>query len=352
MYHALRSRLGRGACAVVYYANAIYVFGARNVLITVLDKNLNYDKELYKYVKYPVFIQYKQDRYRYVKDKTKMKAEIAAGTSYYIERVKEILSGTGAEVVSLKVHSNINGYLVHIKSDPIPYDLIQKIQQEIGVNVHYVGDEITFLINVTNNAKLNATGVTVNDIIPDAFKFISSNASYDNKTGILNIGTLKPGESYVFNITVRALRNGTFTNIANVTCIENKTVKEDNVAVYVAPVVNLTVTKVVDIENVTIGDNVVFTIVVTNNGPSNATNIKVSDILDKGLVLVSGELNTTIEFLASGKSVEIVVRARTTANGTYMNRVTVKCDQNETVKSANASVHVYNTDLKLIRLQM
>ena len=142
LYHALRSRLGRGACAVVYYANAIYVFGARNVLITVLDKNLNYDKELYKYVKYPVFIQYKQDRYRYVKDKTKMKAEIAAGTSYYIDRVKEILSGTGAEVVSLKVHSDINGYLVHIKSDPIPYDLIQKIQQEIGVNVHYVGDEI------------------------------------------------------------------------------------------------------------------------------------------------------------------------------------------------------------------
>lgn len=142
LYHALRSRLGRGACAVVYYANAIYVFGARNVLITVLDKNLNYDKELYKYVKYPVFIQYKQDRYRYVKDKTKMKTEIATGTSYYIERVKEILAGTGAEVVSLKVHSDVNGYLVHIKSDPIPYDLIQKIQQEIGVNVHYVGDEI------------------------------------------------------------------------------------------------------------------------------------------------------------------------------------------------------------------
>ncbi len=100
--------------------------------------------------------------------------------------------------------------------------------------------------------------------------------------------------------------NGTLTNVVNVTANENDTVKSSEVSVNVTPVVDLTVVKVADSDDATIGDVITFTITVTNNGPSDATNIKVSDILDEGLVLVSGDLETTIEFLASGESAVIV----------------------------------------------
>ena len=217
-----------------------------------------------------------------------------------------------------------------------------------NVNVTEINGEVVFTVNVTNNGPGNATLVNVTDIIPVGFEFVeSSDKGYNSTTGRLTIPFIKAGESYVFTITLKAVINGTLTNVVNVTSNENNTVKSGNVSVNVTPVVNLTVIKVVDLNDTTIGDVVTFTITVINNGPSKATNIKVVDILDKGLALMTGDLNTTIDSLASGENVTIVVKAMTTANGTYMNRVTVKCDQNDTIKSANASVYVYSTDLKI-----
>ncbi|WP_405279127.1 hypothetical protein [Methanobrevibacter sp.] len=217
-----------------------------------------------------------------------------------------------------------------------------------NMNVTEINGEVVFTVNVTNNGPGNATLVNVTDIIPAGFEFVkSSDKGYNSTTGRLTIPFIKAGESYVFTITLKAVINGTLTNVVNVTSNENNTVKSGNVSVNVTPVVNLTVIKVVDLNDTTIGDIVTFTITVINNGPSKATNIKVVDILDKGLALMTGDLNTTIDSLASGENVTIVVKAMTTANGTYMNRVTVKCDQNDTIKSANASVYVYSTDLKI-----
>ena len=191
--------------------------------------------------------------------------------------------------------------------------------------------------------------VNVTDIIPVGFEFVeSSDKGYNSTTGRLTIPFIKAGESYVFTITLKAVINGTLTNVVNVTSNENNTVKSGNVSVNVTPVVNLTVIKVVDLNDTTIGDVVTFTITVINNGPSKATNIKVVDSLDlNGFRHLTGDLNTTIDSLASGENCTIVIQAATTANGTYMNRVTVKCDQNDTIKSANASVYVYSTDLKI-----
>ncbi|WP_296881330.1 DUF11 domain-containing protein, partial [uncultured Methanobrevibacter sp.] len=175
-----------------------------------------------------------------------------------------------------------------------------------------------------------------------------SNATgYDSTTGLLTVPLIKAGESYVFTITLKAVTNGTLTNVVNVTSNENNTVETNNVSVNVTPVVNLTVVKVADSDDATIGDVITFTITVTNNGPSKATNIRVVDILDDGFELVSGELVNVIDSLDSGKSVDVVITVRTKANGTHMNVVNVSCAENDTVVSANDSVHVYNTDLKI-----
>ena len=218
-----------------------------------------------------------------------------------------------------------------------------------NVNVTEINGEVVFTVNVTNNGPGNATLVNVTDIIPVGFEFVeSSDKGYNSTTGRLTIPFIKAGESYVFTITLKAVINGTLTNVVNVTSNENNTVKSGNVSVNVTPVVNLTVIKVVDLNDTTIGDVVTFTITVINNGPSKATNIKVVDSLDlNGFRHLTGDLNTTIDSLASGENCTIVIQAATTANGTYMNRVTVKCDQNDTIKSANASVYVYSTDLKI-----
>ena len=88
LHDMLTSYVGK---TVVYYANAIYIFGNWDVLITVLDKDTNFDKELYKYVDYPTYMFYKQNRYKYQKDRTKLKQDLAVGNSYYINQINNSL---------------------------------------------------------------------------------------------------------------------------------------------------------------------------------------------------------------------------------------------------------------------
>ena len=136
--------------------------------------------------------------------------------------------------------------------------------------------------------------------------------------------------------------------MVNVTSNENATVKGGNVSVKVIPIVNLTVVKMVNTDDALVGDNVTFTIIVTNNGPSNATNVTVRDILDNdGFELVSGNLTTIIPVLESGKSEVITIVVKTNKTGTFVNSVEVTCDQNDTVKTSNVSVSSYETDLKI-----
>ena len=147
------------------------------------------------------------------------------------------------------------------------------------------------------------------------------------------------------------MTNGTLTNVVNVTSNENATAKGGNVSVKVIPVVNLTVVKLVDDDDALVGDNVTFKIIVTNNGPSDATNITVCDILDtNGFKLVSGNLTTIIPVLESGKSETITIVVKTIKTGTFMNRVEVTCNQNDTVKTSNVSVSSYETDLKINKI--
>ena len=337
---------------VVKYANVSVIGNNSLVNFTIIVKNNDvFDAELVEIIdKLPEgleFVDASNGYHNYGDLVVWNGGELAAGdnVTYWVVAKSNSL-GNVTNVV----------YVVYSEGDEIEAnDTVEVVPVNLTVNktaevngIVYRGDEVTFTINVTNNAGVDATNVTVSDVVPAGFEFVGSSASgYDNKTGLLTIPVIKAGESYVFTITLKTLINGTLSNVANVSCSENDTVKSSKADVDVVTVVNLTVEKIADSDDATIGDVITFTIIVTNNGPCDANNIKVIDILDDELRLISGNLTTTIPFLASGNSTKIIVKVQTTVNGTYMNHVNVTCDENDTVKSANASVHVYNTDLKI-----
>ena len=137
LYDALTKQVGS---SIVYYANAIYIFGYAGVLVTVLNKNLQFDKELYKYTSYPVFYTYKTNRYKYANDKSRMKEELAAGYAYYKNKILELLASSGADFIRF---SHIEGKTgnVEICAERLPADAILNIYKETGLKVIFVSKQ-------------------------------------------------------------------------------------------------------------------------------------------------------------------------------------------------------------------
>ena len=93
------------------------------------------------------------------------------------------------------------------------------------------------------------------------------------------IGEIQPGANATVSVVVTVLANGTFNNTAVVKCDENETETNNSTNITVRKVV-LDITKSANATEVYVGDNVTFTIVVTNTGDGVAHNANITDILD------------------------------------------------------------------------
>ena len=98
--------------------------------------------------------------------------------------------------------------------------------------------------------------------------------------------------------------------------------------------------------SITLGDEVTYTITITNNGPANATNVKVDNTLPAGLELVGGTpglmlfdnvLKATIPSLGVGESKTYTYVAKVKKTGIVSNKVDlVSLDQTDLVLSNNS----------------
>lgn len=203
-------------------------------------------------------------------------------------------------------------------------------------------------------ASAQATNVTIVDPVPTNLTFISASAggTYDavSKTITWNLGNKLPGNSGTvsFMATVNAgLTNGTvITNNATIDSTETSPLSAtDTTAIEAVSAPILQLTKNVDTALANPGDTVTYTVVVTNFGSAEATNLVLTDVLPTGLSFVSGEGTTktfTLGDLAIGNSVTQtydVSIASTAGSGTYDNLATVEADNHDPL-SAIASLDV------------
>ncbi|WP_157078688.1 DUF11 domain-containing protein, partial [Methanobrevibacter filiformis] len=100
---------------------------------------------------------------------------------------------------------------------------ITKVSDVVGFDTAHVGDHVNYTITVKNNGLDNGTNVCVYDILGSKliyFNYASSRGTYDNNTGLWNIGTLNVNEMVTLKIEVIIASSGTIENIANVTANE------------------------------------------------------------------------------------------------------------------------------------
>ncbi|MEN2401440.1 hypothetical protein GKZ90_0016740, partial [Flavobacterium sp. MC2016-06] len=216
-----------------------------------------------------------------------------------------------------------------------------------------IGDEVTFTINVFNNnaagGTVNATGVSVKDLLPNGYTLVSGSVS---NGGVYNLGdasvtwsNLNIALGATLSLTFKAKINatGTYVNTAEISACDQIDIDstpnnnigseddQDDASVSVESA-DLSVLKSVAPTSVNVGNNVVFTIAVTNSGPNNATNVSVRDQLPAGYTYVSD----------SGAGAYNAATARWTVGG-LNNGSTATLNITATVKASSLTNAYQNT---------
>jgi uncharacterized repeat protein (TIGR01451 family) len=167
------------------------------------------------------------------------------------------------------------------------------------------GSNLTYTITVTNNGSSNASTVQLTDTVPTGTTFVSLSSPGGwscstpavGGTGTItcSIASMPPTGSAAFTLVVAtsaALANGTIiTNTASVSTVTTDPNAGNNTATATTTVgggsADLAIVKTDVPDPVTAGTNLSYSIDVTNNGPSNASNASWTDTLPAGTTFVS-----------------------------------------------------------------
>lgn len=237
-------------------------------------------------------------------------------------------------------------------------------------------ETVNFTITVINNGPGTATGVVVADLLPDGLTFDSSTpsqGSYNLETGIWSLGGLPSpgGATLVLTATVNSGTGGsTITNTATIAHSDQVDPDGSNgtdAASIVVQSADLEIGKVVDDPTPNEGDAIIYTITLTNNGPTDATGIEVVDQLPTGVTFDSdapsmGTYDSetgvwSIDDLANGADAILILMATVdegTGGSVITNTAAItasdQVDPHGGNNSADADISIASADLSIGKL--
>ncbi len=200
----------------------------------------------------------------------------------------------------------------------------------------FAGTNFIYTITVTNAGPNTASNVVASDVLPTNVVFISASGSGTTNAGAVNwtVGNLVAGATTNLSLTVTAPASGTITNTATVTSTTADPTPGNNTS---APV-GASITPLADVivtgngpTNVLEGGTIIYSVTVTNAGPSTASNVVVGDSLPPGIIFGSasdGGINNsgmvtwpTITSLTNGGTFTFTVTVTAPASGILTNIV-------------------------------
>ncbi len=224
------------------------------------------------------------------------------------------------------------------------------LSKEVDDDSVGVGDEVVFTVGLSNGGPGAATGVQVEDALPGELSLVSASADLGSYSeGVWSIGLLPADAEATLTITATVEDWGSFTNTAQVRTADqydpdstpgNSLAGEDDQASVglSTPEADLSLAKEVDDERPNVGDDVVFTIVLSNGGPDTATGIEVADALpgELGLVAASADRGTygagvwSVGLLPGGEEATLSITATVENWGSFTNTAQVRAaDQHD-----------------------
>lgn len=193
--------------------------------------------------------------------------------------------------------------------EDVVLDLIKTTSDKVLISGQ---DNAEYKLSLTNTGYSTADNVVLQDVLPAGFEFISADPSPSPCPGSVLpvgtvewcIGTLKPGETFEVMITafvVASVQDGSYTNTAYATSDEDK--DSDTADVNVDGSATLSIDKELESEDPAIAgqDELMFSILVRNLGPSVADMVTVTDDLSDYLqsLMILGYDLTALDYSVS-----------------------------------------------------
>jgi uncharacterized repeat protein (TIGR01451 family) len=241
-----------------------------------------------------------------------------------------------------------------ITPEPVPVADVAIIKTVNNTSPN-VGSDVTFTLTASNTGPSGATNVSVADVLPSGYTFVSATPSgsttYNSTTGIWAIGNLSNGANATLDIIATVNAAGSYVNTATITSTENDPTSNNNSSTSTTtpvPLADVSISKNVNGTSSNVGENVTFTLTANNAGPSDATNVISTDILPAGYTFVSAipsgstTYNSatgiwTIGNLVNGASASLNITAKINASGSYTNTAIINANQTDPNTPNNTS---------------
>ncbi|WP_189663007.1 DUF11 domain-containing protein [Polaribacter sp. IC073] len=153
------------------------------------------------------------------------------------------------------------------------------------------GDIVNFTVKVESFGVNPVTDLVITDAFPSQLDLLNVAPSFGTwNSPNWTIGTMNPGDLHTLKFESKVPKKpteGTFTNtVSNTqTEVDSNTTADDLTESFtiIAKKADLTLIKIINKPVVKIGDEVIFTLSLKNNGPQAATGVQVKDLLPSGL---------------------------------------------------------------------
>jgi len=166
-----------------------------------------------------------------------------------------------------------------------------------------IGEDVVFTIAVSNTGPDTATNVEVMEQLPIGYTYVSDNSGgdYDSVTGIWTVGSVTTVTPVALEITVTVNAPtgaaNEYLNVAEITASDQYDTDSDpdSDSTITPQTSDLSIEKVVDNPTPNVGEDIVFTISVSNAGTSTATGVTVLEQLPSGYTYVSDNSGGTYD---------------------------------------------------------
>ena len=162
--------------------------------------------------------------------------------------------------------------------------------EKTGRSAMFVGNQVTYTLTASNSGDAALTSVTITDTVPAGMTYISSSpagtVSEDGTQITWNVGSLALRAESSVMVTLRADEEGTVINTATANADEGAT-DTTTLDIRVLPAPGATIQMTDSVDPVSEGEQVEFTVMVSNQGRSDMTGVRVVVPIPAAMTIVS-----------------------------------------------------------------